>query len=59
VKQIVEMPDRKIEQLRAFLQQGGGHLSGRARGKEFAALTDDETLEIEALYAELFGSSRP
>jgi hypothetical protein len=59
VKQIVEMPDRKIEQLRAFLQQGGGRLSERARGKEFAALTDDETLEIEALYAELFASSRP
>jgi Fic family protein len=57
VKRIVEMPDRKIEQLRAFLQQGGGHLSNRAREKEFAALTEDETIEIESLYAELFSSS--
>jgi Fic family protein len=59
VKQIVEMPDRKIEQLRAFLQQGSGHLSKRAREKEFSALTEDETLEIEALYAEAFTSSQP
>ena len=57
VKQIVEMPDRKIEQLRAFLQQGRRRLSKRAREKEFAALTDGEILEIEVLYAELFTSS--
>jgi len=55
VKEIVEMPDREIEMLRGFLAQGGGHLSKRAREKEFHALTDEEATQIEVLYNELFG----
>ena len=31
VKDILEMPDRQVERLRGFLQQGGGRLSKRAR----------------------------
>jgi hypothetical protein len=54
VKEIVEMPDARIETLRAFLEQGGGRLSARARSREFAALTDEEAARIEALYADLF-----
>jgi Fic family protein len=54
VKEIVEMPDARIETLRAFLEQGGGRLSARARSREFAALTDEEAAHIEALYADLF-----
>jgi Fic family protein len=54
VKEIVEMPDRQIERLRGFLEQGKGRLSNRAREREFAALTDAEAVQIEALYAELF-----
>jgi hypothetical protein len=54
VKEIVEMPDARIETLRGFLEQAGGHLSARARSREFAALTDDEAGRIEALYADLF-----
>ena len=57
VKDIVEMPDRQIERLRGFLEQGKGRLSNRAREREFAALTDQETARIEALYAELFKPS--
>ena len=49
------MPDREIEMLRGFLTQGGGHLSKRAREKEFHALTDEEATQIEVLYNELFG----
>jgi Fic/DOC family len=55
VKGIVEMPDREVERLRDFLAQGRGHLSQRAREKEFRALTDEETTRLEALYTELFG----
>ena len=54
VKEIVEMPDREIERLRGFLAQGRGHLSKRAREKEFRALTDDEATRVEALYSDLF-----
>ena len=54
VKEIVEMPDRQVERLRGFLQQGGGRLSKRAREQEFAALTDAEAERIEALYARWF-----
>jgi hypothetical protein len=55
VKEIVEMPDREIELLRGFLAQGNGHLSKRAREKEFSALTDEEATRIEDLYKDLFG----
>lgn len=54
VKEIVEMPDRQIERLRGFLEQGKGRLSERARGREFAALTEQEAQRVEALYIGLF-----
>src|SRR6266566_703658 len=55
VKEIVEMPDRAIELLRGFLAQGRGHLSKRAREKEFRALTGEEATRVEVLYGDLFG----
>ncbi len=55
VKEIVEMPDRKVELLRAFLAQGEGRLSKRVREMEFHALTDEEATQFELLYSELFG----
>ena len=57
VKEVAEMPDRHVERLRAFLQQGGGRLSKRAREQEFAALTDAEAERVEALYARCFDPS--
>jgi hypothetical protein len=54
VKEVVEMPDRQVELLRGFLQQGGGRLSKRARDQEFAALTDAEAERVEGLYARCF-----
>ncbi len=47
------MPDRVLDLLFRFLRQNGGKLSKRASEKEFAALTDDETARIEAIFAGL------
>ena len=52
---IVDMPDRTADLLFRFLHQNGGRLSRRAREREFAALTDEETERIERLCAEMFG----
>ncbi|MEJ0028806.1 MAG: Fic family protein [Rhizomicrobium sp.] len=51
---VVDMPDRTLDNLFGFLRQNNGHLSRRAREKEFAALTDNEQERIEAAYAEIF-----
>jgi Fic family protein len=51
VKQRVEMPDTRIDLLHRFLRQNGGRLSARAREQEFAALTDKEIEQFEALFA--------
>src|SRR3970282_1091177 len=56
VKEIVEMPDRQIERLRGFLEQGRGRFSDRARERELAGLTDEEAARIEALFADNFGA---
>ncbi|MDP3746500.1 MAG: Fic family protein [Phenylobacterium sp.] len=60
VQAIVDMPDRTIDLLHRFLRQGDGRLSQRARQREFAALTDEETAAIEHLHADIFeGEDRP
>jgi hypothetical protein len=56
VESIVDMPGRTLDNLFGFLQQNHGRLSKRARTKEFAALTDDETHRIEQAYIDLFGT---
>jgi hypothetical protein len=55
VKAIVEMPDRHIERLRGFLDQGNGRLSKRAREQEFRALTAEEAECVEEAYCQHFG----
>jgi PAS domain-containing protein len=57
VESIVDMPNRTLDNLFGFLRQNRGHLSKRAREKEFAALTDDETRRVEQAYADLFGAA--
>ena len=47
---MLDLPDRSSDLLFRFLQQNGGKLSRRARGNEFAALTDQEVERIEAAY---------
>jgi hypothetical protein len=56
VESIVDMPDRTLDNLFGFLRQNHGRLSERARTKEFADLTDDETRRIEQAYIDLFGT---
>ena len=56
VESIVDMPNRTLDNLFGFLRQNNGRLSKRAREKEFAALTDDETRRIEQSYSDLFGA---
>ena len=53
VSGLIDMPDRTLDLLFRFLHQNGGRLSGRARAREFAALTQEEADRIEAIYAEL------
>ncbi|WP_223870780.1 Fic family protein [Salipiger aestuarii] len=55
VSGLIDMPDRTLDLLFRFLHQNGGRLSGRARAREFAALTDDEASRIEAIYQGLQG----
>jgi len=58
VQNIVDMPDRTLNLLFKFLEQGKGKLSERARLKEFEALSDIEVETIEELYAQIFVSQQ-
>ena len=49
-----EMPDKMVALLVRFLEQNEGTISKRARSKEFRQLTDDEIVDIEKNYAEIF-----
>jgi Fic family protein len=53
ISRMIDMPDRLLDLLFRFLRQNDGNLSKRAREKEFAALTDNEAVHIEAIYADL------
>ena len=56
---LVDMPERLSDLLFRFLHQNGGRLSRRGREREFAALTDDEVVRIEAIYRESFLDEGP
>jgi hypothetical protein len=49
-----QMPDKSVALLIGFLHQNNGKLSKRAKEKEFALLTENEVIEIEAHYKEYF-----
>ena len=49
------MSDKLSETLIAFLRQGKGKLSNRARTKELSKLTGKEAALLEAKFADLFG----
>ncbi|UOA16482.1 hypothetical protein DSM109990_03364 (plasmid) [Sulfitobacter dubius] len=51
IDDIFDMPARTVDLLFRFLQQNNGQLSERARGKEFAALTDHEVERVEDIYS--------
>lgn len=54
VTEIVDMGERRLDLLLRFLRQSHGRLSNRGKTKEFAALSDRETADIEAIYEKLF-----
>ena len=56
VENLVDMPERTLNNLLGFLRQNGGQLSRRARESEFAELTADEVARIEGLYRETFAA---
>jgi len=58
LQMLIDMPDRTVDLLFRFLHQNDGHLSKRAREREFAALSDPEVERIEGLYADLFDDRR-
>ncbi len=55
VQAIADMPSATIDLLFRFLRQNRGTLSGRARARELAPLTNAEVAGIEALYLEELG----
>jgi hypothetical protein len=55
VQEVIDMPADRIELLQKFLGQNDGRLSERARTREFAALTADESERIEEIYRDTFG----
>jgi len=54
LKEILEMPDRMVDLLIRFLDQGKGTLSKRALENEFKLLTKAEIVAIETHYQQLF-----
>ncbi len=53
IQAFLEMPEPQFDLMLGFMRQNGGRFSKRAREKEFAALTDEEVLAVEGIYAEL------
>jgi Fic family protein len=56
IENLVDMPERTLNNLLGFLRQNGGQLSRRARESEFAELTADEVARIEELYRDTFAA---
>lgn len=54
IEAIIDMPDRTIDLLFRLLHQSAGHLSKRAREKEFGKLSEAEVSAVEAAYLESF-----
>lgn len=49
-----EMPDKMIASIVRFLEQNSGNLSKRAKEKEFQNLSEDEIVDIENRYKDIF-----
>jgi Fic/DOC family len=54
IERIVEMPERTLNLLFRFLCQNEGQLSGRAKEREFAALSENEVGLVENAYRRSF-----
>jgi Fic/DOC family len=54
IENMLDMPERTLNNLVGFLRQNDGKLSKKARENEFAQLTADEVHKIEELYRSSF-----
>jgi Fic/DOC family len=54
IENMIDMPERTLNNLFGFLRQNAGRLSKRARESEFSQLTPDEVTQIEELYRAAF-----
>lgn len=54
IENMVDMPERTLNNLFGFLRQNQGKLSKRARENEFVQLTPEEVEKIEELYSAAF-----
>jgi hypothetical protein len=54
IENMIDMPERTLNNLFGFLRQNQGSLSTRARENEFAQLTPEEVEQIEQLYRDSF-----
>lgn len=54
IEQRLPVPDARLDLLFRFLRQNNGSLSRRARENEFAALTPEEAIWVETVYASAF-----
>jgi hypothetical protein len=59
IKEIVDLPETKLNLLLSLLVGNRGQLSKRKRASAFAELTDTEIQDIERAFAEAFDQSRP
>jgi len=53
---LVEMPDQMAEDLLMFIRKNNGQLGRKRRDGQFAKLTDEEVMAIEAIVREAFES---
>ncbi len=56
VKEIIELPDRRLNFLLTLIRANGGTLSNNKRKQSFTELTDQEIAGIEGAYREIFDS---
>ncbi len=56
IQSVIDMPDRTVDLLCRFLQQGKGKLSKRARQKTFASLTDQEVQAVQSIFSRTVGA---
>ncbi|MBN2645634.1 MAG: hypothetical protein JXR59_09210, partial [Desulfuromonadaceae bacterium] len=54
IKNYIDTPDNLVDLLIRILSQHQGKLSKRAREREFIKLTEQEILEIQQKYSEVF-----
>lgn len=58
VRQIVDLPDKKLSLLIRLMHAQGGRLSHNKRRTQFSELTDDEVTGIQFAFSEGFGTTR-